>query len=125
MSDEKEKTVEPEVIDGKVSSEERQLAMLAHLLAILAGFIAPLIIYLVKKEESEFIDDQAKESLNFQITIFIVSMIVGLFSFITCGITTVLIPVILVVDIIFCIIAGIKANEGVRYRYPVNIRIVK
>ena len=54
------------------SSNERTMALLAHLLPLLGfGFIAPLVIYLVKKDDSDFVADQAREALNFQITLFI------------------------------------------------------
>src|SRR5690606_21652743 len=106
------------------TKDEKTMAMLAHLLGILS-VLGPLIIWLIKKDESKFVDDQGKESLNFQITALIVWVGIAILSVITCGIGGLLAPVFLVVVLVFCIIAGIKANEGVAYRYPINIRLVK
>ena len=54
------------------TSDEKTMAILSHVLCLVAGFIAPLIIYLVKKDESAYVKEHAKESLNFQITMFII-----------------------------------------------------
>jgi uncharacterized Tic20 family protein len=126
---------------GEPSAEQRQWAMFAHLSAlagaILTGawgggwgcFIGPLIIWLVKKDTMPFVDDQAKEALNFNITVAIVAVVLVLLTVMTLGIGLVIaIPVGIVVGIawlVFTIIAAIKANEGVRYRYPFTLRLVK
>ena len=126
---------------GEPSAEQRQWAMFAHLSAlvgaILTGawgggwgcFIGPLIIWLMKKETMPFVDDQAKEALNFNITVAIVAVVLVLLTVMTLGIGLVIaIPVGIVVGIawlVFTIIAAIKANEGVRYRYPFTLRLVK
>ena len=65
---------EPVIIS---TSDEKTMALLSHVLTLVAGFVAPLIIYLLKKDQSTFIADHARESLNFQITIFII--IIALF----------------------------------------------
>lgn len=102
------------------TSDEKTMALLSHVLTIVAWFVAPLIIYLVKKDESKFVADQAKESLNFQITLTIVMFAL----FITViGIFLIWIPCI--VAFIFVILATIKASEGKPYRYPLNIRFIK
>jgi uncharacterized Tic20 family protein len=76
-----------------------------------------------------FVDDQAKEALNFNITVAIVAVVLVLLTVMTLGIGLVIaIPVGIVVGIawlVFTIIAAIKANEGVRYRYPFTLRLVK
>jgi len=108
--------------------EERMWAMFCHLSG-LAGFIfpfgniiAPLVIWLVKKEESELVNDQGKEALNFQIsmTIYIIASIILIFLVIG-------IPLLIILGIfslIVVIIAAIKANEGEKYRYPLTIRFL-
>jgi len=93
-------------------------AMLAHIGAIVIGFIAPLVVMLVQGDKSPFTRRQAVESLNFQISLLIVGIPL---TIITCGLGA----VIFVVGIVFEIMAGIKANSGEDYRYPVNIRLVK
>ena len=115
-------------------AEERQWAMFAHLSAIVAAviglsFLGPLIIWLVKKDTMPFVDDQGKEALNFNITVLIVFAILWILTFITFGIGILLTgPLMFIVGLaalVLVIIAGIKANEGVAYRYPFAIRLVK
>jgi len=109
--------------------KEKNWAMGCHLIAF-AGFvipfgnvIGPLVIWLIKKDESAFIDDQGKESLNFQISItiyFIASIFLSLFL--------IGIPLLLAVGVFFIvmvIIAGVKASNGEKYRYPLCIRLVQ
>ncbi|WP_344760207.1 DUF4870 domain-containing protein [Luteimonas lutimaris] len=123
------------------SAEERQWAMFAHLSALAGGiltsgwagslgcFIGPLIIWLVKKDTMPFVDDQAKEALNFNITVGIVFFALFLLALLTFGIGLVIsVPLWIIIGIawlVFTIIAAIKANEGVAYRYPFTLRLVK
>ena len=108
--------------------EARQWAMLAHL-STFAGYvlpfgniIGPLVVWLMKKDELPFVDEHGKEALNFQIsmTLWIAISIASIFCFV--GIVTT--PILVVVDIIFTIIAAVKANSGEPYRYPMTIRFV-
>jgi uncharacterized Tic20 family protein len=114
--------------------------MFAHLSAILGGivtgwwggwgwFLGPLIIWLVKKDTMPFVSDQAKEALNFNITIAIVFVILWILSIATLGIgfliTLPLMAIIGIAALVFIILAAIKANEGVAYRYPFALRLVK
>lgn len=102
------------------SSDEKTMAILSHILTIVSSFIAPLIIYLVKKDESPYVRDHAKESLNFQITMFIICAVL----FITI-IGILLIWVVQIANLILVIIATIKASENKMYRYPFNFRLIK
>ena len=99
------------------------MSLLAHLLGILIGFIGPLVIWLLKKDTSPFVDDQGKESLNFQLTLLIGYIIAGATSCIFIGML--IFPVVWIVGLILGIMGAMKANEGVAYRYPVNIRFIK
>lgn len=111
---------------GPVPDQDaRTMAMLCHLLAIFTGFLGPLIIWLIKKDTSPFVDDQGKEALNFQLTLLIAWVVAGALACITFGIGALLFPVILVLNVVFCILAAVKANQGVAYRYPLAIRLVK
>ena len=107
------------------SQDDRTMAMIGHLSGIIAGFIGPLIIWLINKEKADkgWLNDQAKEALNFQITIFIAYVVAGMLTLVLIGML--LIPVILIANLILCIMAGMKANEGVSYRYPFAIRLIK
>ncbi|MCC6680799.1 MAG: DUF4870 domain-containing protein [Phycisphaeraceae bacterium] len=108
---------------GDVPKDARTMAMLCHLLAIFTGFLGPLIIWLIKKDEMPFVNDQGKEALNFQITMFLAYIVswLSIFVFIGC----VLFPAVVILNLVFCIIATMKANEGVAYRYPFALRLVK
>ena len=110
------------------SQEERTWGMLAHLSALVQflgvpSIVGPLVVWLVKKDTMPFVNDQGKEALNFQITVLIAAIIsaalicvvVGIFMLIAVGLYA----------LIFSIIAAVKANEGVAYRYPLTIRLVK
>lgn len=108
---------------GEVSKDDKTMGMLSHLLAIFLGFLGPLIIYLVKGKESEFINDQAKEALNFQITVFIAFIVCFLLMFVVIGVF--LLPLVGLGALILTIMAAIKANDGVKYRYPFAIRLIK
>lgn len=99
--------------------------MIGHLSGIVAGFIGPLIIWLINKDKADkgWLNGQAKEALNFQITIFIAYVVAGVLTLVLIGML--LIPVILIANLVLCIMAGMKANEGVDYRYPATIRLIK
>ena len=127
--------------DGGISAEERQWAMFAHLSALLGGlltsgwagsigcFLGPLIIWMVKKDTMPFVDDQAKEALNFNITVAIIFFVLWAVTFLTLFIGGVLtVPLMVIVGIawlVLTVIASIKANQGERYRYPFTLRLVK
>ena len=125
MSDMNDAMNPPSAPAGEASSEDRTLAMLTHLSGIILGFIVPLIIWLVNKDKTDkvFLNDQAKEALNFQITM-LIGYIAGMV------LTIILIGPLIsmatwVVSLVFSILAGIKANEGVAYRYPFALRLIK
>ena len=105
--------------------KERTLGMLCHLLAIFTWFLGPLIVWLMKKDSSWFVDDQGKEALNFQITIGIFCIAGCLLAVLTCGVG-ILFPIAVgVLDVIFCIMATVAASNGERYRYPFALRIIR
>jgi uncharacterized Tic20 family protein len=109
--------------------DSRQMAMFAHLSALLTGFIGPLIFYLIKKDEDQFVGDQSKEALNFHLTVLIASLGLGIISFILTFIIIGIFLMFLYIPLIigawaFSIIGGIAANKGEWYRYPITIRMV-
>jgi len=108
---------------GTPTSDKKTMGILSHILCLVAGFIAPLVIYLVKKDESPYVREHAKESLNFQITLLIFYIISFFLIFIFIGI---LMMVALGIGaLVLIIVATIKASEGKLYRYPFNIRLIK
>ena len=110
---------------ASASQEDRTLAMLTHLSGIILGFIVPLVIWLTNKDKSDkgWLNDQAKEALNFQITLLIAYFVSGILTLVIIGIF--LIFALMLANIILCIMAGMKANEGVDYRYPFALRLIK
>ena len=123
-----------------ISADQRQWAMFAHLSAIVGGLLTghfggvccvlgPLIIWAVKKDTMPFVADQAKEALNFNISVGIVLFVLFLLGIGTLGIgfilTAPLMGIVCIAALVFIIIAAVKANEGVAYRYPFTLRLVK
>jgi uncharacterized Tic20 family protein len=120
---------EPPSEKAKPTSDDKQWAMFAHLSSILTayvtgmGFLGPLIIWLIKKDQSKYVNYHAKEALNFQLTLLIaelisiplVCVVIGIFLLIGLAVFT----------LVMSIIAGLKANNGEYYRYPMTIRFLK
>ncbi len=112
---------------GKLSeADDKMMGMLAHVLAIVAGFVGPLIIWLIKREESPFVNDQGKEALNFQITVtigYVVMLVLSFVPFVGCF-TSILMVLIGIASIVFSILGGLEANKGNAYRYPFALRLI-
>ncbi|MGB0370806.1 MAG: DUF4870 domain-containing protein [Opitutales bacterium] len=113
-----------------ISKEEKTWSLFAHLSPLLSyigipliNIIAPLIIWQIKKDEMSFVAINAKECLNFQISMTIYALICIPLVFV--GIGVLLLMVLGVVALILSIIAAIKANNGELYRYPLTIRFVR
>jgi uncharacterized protein len=113
----------------EVTPDAKNWGMLCHLagLAFYVGpgilsVVAPLVVWMLKRQEHPFIDDQGKEALNFQITIAIALFISGALCFVIIGFL--LLPVVILLHLVFTIIGTIKASNGEWYRYPISIRLV-
>ena len=116
-----------------IDKDQKTWAMLAHL----SGFamyvsgiglvLGPLIVWLLKRDGNPFVDDQGKEALNFSITccIYFIAAVVCAFTIIGLVVAIPVFFVLPILHIVFMIIAAIKANEGVAYRYPATIRFIK
>ncbi len=112
-------------------SDEKTMAMLAHLLGAFTTFLGPLIIWLIKKDESPFVNDQGKEALNFQISVAIGLVAAGLLNiplafipFIGSCVGGLLWLAIAVAGLIYAILGCIEANKGIVYRYPYSLRLI-
>ncbi|MCF6469558.1 DUF4870 domain-containing protein [Nonomuraea sp. MG754425] len=103
-------------------TDDTSMAMMSHLLGLLVSWVGPLIIYLMKKDESPYVRDQAAEALNFQITMFIGYLISGILVVVFVGV--VLMPIIWILSLIFHIQAAMATNKGEPYRYPMSIRMI-
>lgn len=117
-------------MDTTISKDERVWGMLCHISAFaffvfpaFGNILGPLIVWLIKKEEYPFVDEQGKEALNFQISITIYTLAAGLLSIILIGI-----PILIALfffDFIVVVIAAIKANDGYHYKYPLTIQLIR
>ena len=116
-------------LDGLPTQEQRQWGLFTHLSALVGliipfgNILGPLVFWQIKKNEWSFADDQGKEALNFNITVAIAGIVCFLLTFVLIGLL--LLPILGIAWIVFTIIAAIKANEGVYYRYPWILRLVK
>ena len=118
-------TPPPPPVSGDAQAEDRNIAMLTHISGIILGFIVPLIIWLVNKDKSDkgWLNDQAKEALNFQITLLIVYVVGTILTVILIGALINLVAWL--TCIVLSIMAALKVNEGVAYRYPFALRLIK
>ena len=116
--------------------DERTWALLGHLSAFSAFIVAgigcvlgPLIIWLIKRDTLPFAGDQAKEALNFNITVMLAGLALWIVTIITLGIGLLLtLPLGLALFaywLVFTIVAAVNANNGIRYRYPLTLRLVQ
>ncbi|MDO8145353.1 MULTISPECIES: DUF4870 domain-containing protein [Isoptericola] len=111
--------------------DERTWAIMAHIGPLLIGivtagslgFVAPLIIWLALRDRSAFVADQAKEALNFQITLLIGQVVGWLTVWLLVG--WLVLAAVWVIGIVFAIIAAVTVNRYEAYRYPVNLRVVR
>lgn len=114
--------------DSSLTADERLWGMLAHLLTLLGyvvslgQYIAPLVIYLVYKDQSRFVAFHALQSLFFQLLALVVTIALAIFSLVTLGVGLILaLPVLVVLWIavlVYTIVAAIQANNGVWYELP-------
>jgi hypothetical protein len=113
---------------GRLKGNENTIAMWCHLstfagiLVPFGNFLAPLLIWLSKKDEYPLVDDQGRESLNFQITVFLYSLAGIILTFLIIGFLFLI--VVMLFAVIQVIKAGIAASRGQRYRYPFCLRIM-
>jgi uncharacterized Tic20 family protein len=134
---EQPETVKVSQGSNEANKDARMWAMICHLaglggllpiVPVIGSIIGPLIIWQIKKEEDSFIDEQGKEAVNFQISMLLYSLIGSIGCLITC-VGAPLIPIVVcavgVFDLVFLLIAAVKANDGNHYRYPVTIRFIK
>ena len=102
--------------------DEKTLALLAHILGIVSWWVGALIIYLIATDKP-FAKQQAQEALNFQITLAIAWVAVGVLSMV--GIGLIIAPLVWIANLIFCIMGAMAVNKGEAYRYPFALRLIK
>lgn len=100
-------------------SDERTWGVIMHLGNLFLNFLVPLIIWLIYRERSYTLDQQGRTALNWAISYWIYSIVAGMLTFVLIGF--IVWPVLIVVDIVFCIIAAVKAGNGEAWKYPMSI----
>ncbi|MDC3379521.1 DUF4870 domain-containing protein, partial [Planctomycetota bacterium] len=109
--------------DDGPTSEERTLAIFCHVSHFFVSFIGPLIIWLVKREESPYVDKHGKEAINFQLTMLLGMFVSFILMFVIIGFFTLM--AIAIMNIVCSILAALKASEGGHYDYPMVIRFIR
>ena len=112
---------------GGLTNDEITWGCAAHWSALVASliglsFLGPLIVMLTKGNESAYVRRQSVESLNFQLSILIYTIVSIVLLFVLVGI--ILLPIVLLTWLVFTIIGTIRASHGEEYRYPLTIRMV-
>lgn len=111
-----------ELVPQPPTSDERNLATIAHLLGIVSGCIGALIIWLLKKDSSAYVADQAREALNFQLTVLIAFVAAAILKIVLIGLL--LVPIVLVFNFVLCLVAAVSVSRGEDYRYPFSLRLL-
>lgn len=104
------------------SNDDKNIATVTHLGGTVFSFIPALIVWILKKDDSAYIGDQAKEALNFQITMILAQLASWILAWILIGF--VLAFIVWVINIVFCIIAAVSTSRGETYRYPFCLRLI-
>lgn len=104
------------------NQESRNISLLVWIGTLFFGFIPPLVVYLVKKDDA-YILDQSKEALNWSITAIIGYAISTVLTFVLIGVL--LMGVLGIVHLVFCIMGAIAASKGEAFRVPYAIRLIK
>lgn len=107
---------------GGVTSEDTMWGILVHLSYFVAGILAPLVVYLIKKDSSPFVRRHAAEALNFHLTLTLAAIVSAVLIIVIIGF--VLLLAVLVVGAVFAVVAAVAAGRGEEYRYPMTIRFV-
>jgi uncharacterized Tic20 family protein len=105
------------------NKDEQNMGLLMFILGIFTGFLGPLILWLVKKDQSRYINEQGKELLNWQITVFIAFVACIILMFVIIGFF--LVPIVAIANLVFMIIACVTASKGQFYRFPFALRLLK
>jgi hypothetical protein len=111
-----------------ITKRSKNLATLCHLLSFcgylipFGGIVGPLILWLLKKRESRFIDYHGKESVNFQISILIYTIVSVILISVVIGF--ILLGALAIFNLVCVILASVRANDGEFYRYPLCIRLI-
>lgn len=103
--------------------QERWWSLGSHALGFVFAIVAPLIIWLVFRTRSQYVEHHAREALNFQINVFLALLACGVLVVIIVG--ALMMPVVMMWGMVMFVLAGVKAYQGEWYQYPLTWRIIK
>lgn len=113
-----------------LTQDEKLWGMIVHLSSLvqlllipLTHLICPLIIWLIKKDTSAWVDKQGRSAVNFNLSILIYGIVAWITVFF--GVGLFLLPIVFVFWLVCTIIAALKASEGRCFCYPLSIRFIK
>lgn len=119
-----------EPLPNSNSQNVRTWTVICHASALIGFFIpaaghilGPLIVWLAKRSDSVEIDEHGKEAVNFQISMLIYSFVAAVLCLVLIGFA--LLVVLHILNVVFVIVASVRASEGQMYRYPLTIRLIK
>lgn len=116
-------TTEMSVPNSQVpSNDDKNIATITHLAGTIFSFVPSLVVWLLKKNDSEYLASQAKEALNFQITVLLALFIAQILMVVLIGFA--FFAMIWLANIVLCIIAAIATSKGETYRYPFTLRLI-
>lgn len=118
----------PEPTPGEQpSADSRNWGMIAHLSALvmfvgIPAPLGPLVVWLIKKDQDPYVDYHGKESLNFNISFLLYSIVAGVLILVVIGL--VLLPLVGIAWLVLVILGAVRASSGEMYRYPLTIRFI-
>lgn len=116
--------------DPSATPGQRTYALVMHLSLIASHFVppalvvAPLVMWLIKKDESAFLDDHGREATNFQLSLLLYALLIGALSIVSCGIAAVAFIPLYVLAIVGMVLGAAAANRGEYFRYPACLRLI-
>ena len=108
--------------DTTIAADDKNIAVITHLAGMLFSIIPALLVWLLKRNDNAYVADQAREALNFQITVLIAQAVSGILIFVVIGFL--FLGLVWLANIFFCIMAAIAASKGEHYRYPLTLRLI-
>lgn len=107
---------------GAPSNDDKNIATVTHLGGTVFSFVPGLLVWILKKDENAYLAEEAKEALNFQISVVLAYFVASILAWILIGFF--LMWLVWIINIVFCILAAISTSKGETYRYPYSLRLI-
>lgn len=109
-------------MNEQASANDKNFAVLTHLGGIFLSVIPGLVVWLLKKDDSPYLAEQAREALNFQISVLLAYLVSYVLMIVLIGFA--LVAIVWIGNIVLCILAALAASRGENYRYPFSLRLI-